>query len=225
MLLVGKSTVAPSSAVFLYRAGTLVLRDAPRYWADDYGWGYYTLNAIAWSAEQGEFLGVFAGSPSSLYRFGTGAERFTDVAALSRVTDVGLIDAGGEIVTNQGNVLDAASLSVKRSLNLGPFGLSDCRRLDSRTTLCGINSSFAWYPPFLALFDHASGAYLGTYRPRISQIANGCPEAWVNNASLGLDDRVSTSMGNGRSLVSVITDGRGSRCALHVWTLRGIGAN
>jgi hypothetical protein len=222
LVLSGRSTVFGSTgAVLLYRAGSLLLRDAPRYYASDYGWGFYSLNAIAWSGTRDEFLGASLGSPQSLFRFHAGANAFSDVAALARVDDVGLIDVGGEIVTSKGKVLDAQSLTTLRTLSIEPFGLKDCNRLEDHSDLCGVDSGGAWSPPFFVHLDHSTGAFLGTYRPFIAQVANGCPEIAVRENSLGLDEAVLRPMGDGRSLVVTLPTGRGSACGLQVWRLHG----
>lgn len=222
LVLAGMSNVfGGSGAVLVYRDGALVLRDAPRYYAFDYGWGYYSLNAISWSTVRDEYLGAFNGSPMSLFRFKTGATSTSEVASLLRVDDLAWRDVAGEILTHRGTLIDAATLSPVRALALGPFALRDCNRLVATTDLCEIGG-LGVYPPFLVHFDHLTGAFLGTYRPSIADITNGCPEVGVREGSLGLDDRVLSPMTGGRSLVSTLTTNDGQRCSLQVWGLQGV---
>jgi hypothetical protein len=215
-----KDIFGRSGAVLVYRNGTLMLRDAPRSGAYDYGWGYYGLNTIAWSSVRDEFIGAFLGSPDWLYRFHAGTTAITDVSSLEWGATTPIRDVGGVIVTTQGAILDAASFATVRTLDLVPFALQGCQRLTTESDLCGIDGGYAWSPPYFVHLDHATGAFLGTYRPRIAEVANACPKLSVREGSLGLDGAVVVAMGDGRSLVSTLNDGE-AQCGLQVWTLHG----
>lgn len=225
LLLAGKSTVfGDSGAVLLFRAGVLVQRDAPRYHADDYGWGYYSLGGVTWTGRVDEFLGVSYNSPSSLYRFRTGVETgaATDVAGLERVEDVGLQEVGSEILTQKGQVLDSSSFTLRRTLRFAGFAVQACARQTVQTALCQPVTGFAAAPPYLALLDAVTGEFIGGYKPLVAQVSNGCPELAVLQGSLGLDGAVLQPMDARRSLVTALFRGNGERCSLQVWTLSGV---
>ena len=220
LVLAGGVSFGGSGAVLLYREGVLTLRDAPRYYATDYGWGYYSLNAFAWSSVRDEYLAASLGSPKGLYRFRVGTTATTDVSMLQRVDDLGWRERDGIILTDRGALLDATSFATVGSLGLGSFGLTGCSRLEAATDLCEI-AGLGVAPPFFVQLNHATGAFLGTYRPAITEVTNGCDSSGVREGSLGLDDRQLTPMGDGRSLVSTLTTSNGSRCSLQVWSLHG----
>ncbi len=225
LVLAGDSTVfGGSGAVLLYQAGVLVQRDAPRYYAFDYGWGYYSPNALAWTGRVDEFLTVSYSSPGSMYRFRTGAGAATDVAALQRVDDTGLEEVAGEILTRQGQVLNSSTFSTLRTLRLGSFGVQACKRQTVQTALCQPNTGFAISPPYLALLDAANGDFLGGYKPLVTQVSNGCPELGTREGSFGLDGAQLQPMDARRSLVSALRTGTGEQCSLQVWALTGVGS-
>ncbi len=225
LVLASSSGSVPSGAVLLYRAGLLVLRDAPRYFATDYGWGYYSPNALAWTSTPGQFLTAFLGSPYSLYRFGADATGFTDVSSLLRVDDLGWIDWGGEILTGKGAVLDALSFKTLRQLSLLPFPLSSCTRLSTSADACGLQTSApAGYRLWL---EHASGNFLGAYQPaRVADadVKTGCPERGITPGASGYEDLQLSPAGAGKVLVSAMLVGQSTRCALQVWSPRGLAA-
>jgi hypothetical protein len=202
--------------------GNLVLRDAPLYNAMDYGWGRYLVNAVAWTDTADEFTALSLASPHSLYRFRAGAAGYSQVTSLERDDDVALREVRGEILTDRGRKLDATTLTSKGTLGLAPFGLTGCQRLNTLTDLCGINSGEGWSPPFFVHLDHATSAFLGTYRPAITQVDNACPELDVRAGSLGLDNAELSAMGDGRMLVSTLPKGDGVKCGLQVWSLHGV---
>jgi hypothetical protein len=224
LLLAGSSRVyGGSGAVLLYQAGVLVQRDAPRYYAYDYGWGYYSPNALAWTGRVNEFLTVSYSSPSSMYRFRTGTGAATDVAALERIEDTGLDEVAGEILTRKGQVLNGSSFATLRSLRLGTFAVQACKRQSVQTALCQPNPGYAVTPPYLALLDAVSGDFIGAYKPLVTQVFNGCTELGTREGSLGLDGADLRPMDARRSLVSALATGNGELCSLQVWTLNGVG--
>ncbi|MFG6455436.1 YncE family protein [Roseateles sp. BYS96W] len=217
LVLAASSHTVPSGAVLLYDSGTLLLRDAPRYYATDYGWGYYGPTALAWTSTPAEFMTLFNGSPQSVYRFHAGATSFTDVASLTRVDDVGLYDINGEVLTGKGAVLKAADFTPLRQLQLGQFGLTDCRRLGD-VDVCAPAVSVA--PGYRVLLDHASGEFIGSYQPPTvadADVKSGCDNVGVRTGSMGLDDAELTPIGANSVLVSTLKSGA-TACALQVWT-------
>jgi hypothetical protein len=221
LLLVGGNDLGGSGAVMLVDSGALALRDAPVYYATDYGWGYYSPNALRWTSVANEFLAASYSSPKSLYRFSAASTAFGEVARLQRVDEVGLAEADGELLTERGQLLDATTWALRRSLSLGAFSLSDCQRQGPEAATCGF-SSLGIYPPFLLHVDVASNAFLGTYRPAITQAYNGCADVGVDVTTLGLDQASFTPMDRARSLVATLPTSDGHRCSLQVWTLVGV---
>lgn len=221
LLLAGRSSVlSGSGAVLLFRDGLLVQRDAPRYNADNYGWGYYSPSSIAWATTRDEFFGGPVGGEVPIYRFRTGSGAALDVSTRSFLDFASLQDVGGQMLTWQGEVIDARSFATVRALDLTPFRLQGCQRLDTPSALCVIRGAVGYSPPYLAHFEHATGAFLGSYRPLITQVSNGCPEVGIREFSLGLDGVVLTPMGDGRVLAAALPANSGY-CSLQVWTLRG----
>lgn len=219
LVLAASSHTLPSGAVLLYGSGTLLLRDAPRYYATDYGWGYYTPTALAWTSTADEFITVFNGSPQSAYRFRAATTGFADLASLSRVNDVGLYDIGGEILTGKGAVLKAADFSTQRQLRLGTFGLAACRRLGA-FDVCAADFSVA--PGYRVMLNHTSGEFIGAYQPPTvadTDVKSGCDNVGVRTGSMGLDDAELSPLGPNSVLVSTLKSGN-SACALQVWTFR-----
>ena len=224
LLIAGSSTVLGNSgAVLLYQASVLVQRDAPRYYASDYGWGYYSPYAIAWTARASEFLTESYNVPGNMYRFRTGAGAATDVSGLERVEDHGLEEVAGEILTRGGKVLDSSTFSTLRRLGIGSFAVQACKRQSAQMALCQPTTGYAMTPPHLALLDAVSGDFLGSYKPLVTQVSNGCPEQGVREGSLGLDGATLQPMDARRSLVAALPVGNAELCSLQVWTLTGVG--
>lgn len=221
LLLAGQSTIfGASGAVLIYQNGTLLLRDAPRYSARDYGWGYYSPNAVAWSSVQNEFLTGSLGSPQNLYRFRAGADASTEVAALTRVDHIGMRDVGGEIVTSSGMLIAAGTLTPLRTFAFGSYRLRNCLRLDATSYLCEMEGSTTMTAPTMYVrLDANTGAYLGSYRPAIDNVMSACADGTSMEPSVGLGDARLTPLGDGRILVS--TGSGDVRCSVQVWTLHG----
>lgn len=216
------STLLGGNPVMLvYRSGALVMRDAPRYNANSYGWGYYNPTEAAWTTVPDEFIVASNLSPPSMYRFRLGTASVAEIAALERTESVGEVDVAGRVVTSSGRILDASTFSAIRVESLPPFAFNGCLRLDSASNMCQINSGFARSPFFYVHFDAADGRFLGTYRPDIRSLTNGCPEVLLPQGSLGLVSPKLTAFGDGRTLASSLPDGNGSMCALFSWSLRG----
>lgn len=216
MVLAGQSPdYSGSGAALIYRDGNLLQINAPSIHA---GWDYYSPYTIAWSSVRDEFFGAFLGSPFNLYRFRTGDTGPTEVSSLLRTEDIGYNDVAGEILTGQGSILDAKTFAAQRALSLKPFGLRACNRFDADSALCEPWDGFSRSPPYYVHINYTTGALLGTYRPFIREedVLNGCPGTYTREHSLGLDSRIVTPMGNGRSLVSA-----GEMCTVQVWTLHG----
>lgn len=223
LVLAGRSSrLGNYGAVLLYSGGSLVLRDAPRYSNDDFGWSYYGLTRLRWSESADQFLGAFTGSPTSLYRFGTSGSAFTEIHTMSLGDDIGIIEIGGEIVTSKGKVLDSQDFSSKRQLAVSSFPLSGCHGQDSVSDLCAISGSSDPFLPLFVRLGHESGQFLGAYRPKIDSIANGCAEFSGDTIYHGLDGAVLTSMNDQRSLVTALPNSTGEWCGLHVWSLHGV---
>ncbi len=219
LVLAASSHTVPSGAVLLYGNGTLLLRDAPRYYATDYGWGYYGPTALAWTSTPAEFMTVFNGSPHSVYRFHAGATSFTDVASLTRVDDVGLYDINGEILTGKGAVLKATDFTPLRQLQLGQFELTACRRLGD-LDVCA--PAFSVAPGYRVMLNHTSGEFVGAYQPPAvadADVKSGCDNVGVRTGSMGLDDAELTPIGANSVLISTLKSGA-TACALQVWTFR-----
>ncbi|HSV69291.1 MAG TPA: hypothetical protein VLI72_04210 [Methylibium sp.] len=222
LVLAGRSSVfGGSGAVLVYRDGSVVLRDAPRYNANDYGWGYYMPNAIAWSSQPDEFLTAFLGSPQSVYRFRAGATATTELSSLERVESVGWRDIGGRLIDDGGQILDARSFATLRTLRLGTLGLYRCDRLELGANLCeiGRRGVYAYSPPYFVRFDN-SGRFLGSYRPSLQRISNGCPELGHGD-DFRFADLELAPMGGGRLLARAVGADLGEKCSLQVWALRG----
>jgi len=224
LLLAGQSGVfGNSGAVLLYRSGLLVQRDAPRYSADDYGWGYYSPGALAWTSRPDEFMAVSFSTPSSLYRLRTGLDAASEVASLERVDDVGWLEVGGEILSPQGRVIDSHTLAPLRRLRLADYALKDCQRQTAQNVLCQPKTGFSMTPPYLALLDAATGDFKGAYVPRVGEVSNGCTGLGIREGSLGLDGAYLQPMDGRRSLVFALGTGNRDYCSLQVWTLTGAG--
>lgn len=206
-----------------HRAGVLEIRGGPdgRAGICD-GWSHYSPTHIAWSGTSGEFFALSDYSPPSVHRFGVRDGEFRWLASRARDADVGLHEVGGDVVGRQGTVLDGATLTPQRQLRLPPFALEACTRLDLASNLCEALTGEAISPPVLVHLEHASGDFLGTYRPVVGEVTNGCPEVPLDVDSYGLTDRSVAPMAGGRMLVRAVADAQGNRCALHMWTLRGV---
>ncbi len=223
LALVGSSQrFGASGAVLVFKDGVLQVRDAPRYYADDYGWGYYSPNVVAWSpGTADEFLVRNFNSPSSLYRVGIRGGAAVDISLLEREDDVGSTEWLGEIVTSTGRVLDATTFALRRTLSYDLFRLRSCQRLEPGSVLCEAQQDAGTNLPALFHLDAATGAFKGVYRPRITSVTNGCANASVDVNSLGLDYRQLTPLGDGRVLVSALATSEGDLCNLQLWTLHG----
>jgi hypothetical protein len=209
-----------STVVLAYRDGVLVARDAPRTYAFDYGWGYYSLSELAWSGTRDTFIGAFLGSPYSVWRFGIGPSGFSELAASERVDEAGVVDVDGIVVADAGALLDAATLAPLRSLALAPFQLARCQVFDAVSALCRFRGDASWLPSWARL-GLADGAFLGTFQPRLAApVPSGCPEVGRDEGSFGVDDVRLQPMGGGRSLGRSIDIGEGERCGLQVWRFR-----
>ncbi len=223
LLLAGGNSYGNSGALLVYRQGVLVLRDAPRYYATDYGWGYYSPNAIAWTTVRDEYIAASFSSPESAYRFHVDetAGATTEVSSLLRVGDLGWVDVAGSVLTSKGKSLDALTFAPQGSLSLGTLSLTGCNRQDASTDLCQTGNPAA-APPVFARLDHATSAFLGTYQPQITTISDGCGNG-VRQGSLGLDDLTLTPMTTSRVLVSALAMGDADEtCSLQVWALHGV---
>ncbi len=229
VVLAGGTSFGGSGALLIYRQGVLVLRDAPRYYATDYGWGGYSPNAVAWSTTTpNEYVAASLGSPRSVYRFR--ADEIggvnTDVAALTRVDDVGWKEVDGNILTDRGQSLDAFSFAPRGELIFSSAPLAQCRRQDATTTntdLCKVAGNYAYIPPIYVRLDHATSVFLGTYRPALVDIANGCAAGSLQSDAVVLSNPVLTPMSASRSLVSSWDAGSADElCSLQVWTLHGV---
>jgi WD40 repeat protein len=223
LALVGASSGSGRGAVAAFRNGDLLLRDAPRFNALGWGWGYYTPFTIAWTSVPNEFLSMGIRGPNQLNRFSVGNTVFGELLSVDFGEEVGTIEIGGEIVTDKGSVLDGATFANKRSLTLAPLGLRDCSRMEAGFSLCRVKDD-AFAPPNLVLLTHATSDFVGVYQPAVATVTNGCPERGVRENSLGLDDLRVASMGNRRLLASSLSAGADGtqRCNLQIWALRGV---
>lgn len=222
LVLAGSSQLGgDTGAVLMYRGSSLVLRDAPRYNAEDYGWGYYWPQTVSWTSVQGAFLvATPQGSPGSLYRIGAGDTAYFEQALLERTYDLGTQELNGEILTNHGSILDALTLETKRHLTFQTFSLNSCMTLVPGMDWCDIGNA-ASVPSYL-LMSHQTGDFMATYTPVIRTITNGCPEVQVRVGSLGLDEAKLSAMDHGRVLVSTVSSTSGTeRCSLQVWSPQG----
>jgi len=178
------------------------------------------LDTIGWSATPDEFLAAYTGSPQSVFRFRASPGVPTELASLLGVPEVGVMESNGDILTARGTAIDARSLKQHGTLALPGYTLRACVRLDARSDLCeveavAVNGVDAPY----VRFDHASGAYLGVYRPAAQAALAGCP---INPTT-----QIWTAAG--RAILQPLPDGRiivsngdaDQRCGLQVWTLRG----
>ncbi len=223
LALVGASTSSGRGAVVLFRDGNLLLRDAPRYDAFGWGWGYYGPYAVAWSSVPNEFFAPGMRSQNQLNRFAVGPSAFQELLVQDTGEDWGWTEVAGHLVMQSGAVRDASSLAELRTLGLPPLRLRDCARFDPASTLCRFRDEGS-APPSLLLMDHADGAFQGVFRPAVTTVSNGCPERGVREGSLGLDDLSLAPIGTGRVLASSLSAGSDGteRCNLQVWTLRGV---
>lgn len=220
-ILVLAGTGSAYGAVLTYRAGILLLRNAPSTNVMDYGWGAYYPTNVAWSTVRDEFLAASLLSPNSLYRF-RAAGMYADLADLDRVGAVGWIDVGGEVVTSAGDVLDAQTLRTLRSLSLAPLRIQQCARFDTTSDLCSI-VDWGDASPYMVRLNHGDSAFLGTYRPVSAQpVVNGCAGFGGNEGSLGFDAAVLAPMSQGRSLARTLPAEQGVYCSLQVWTMHGV---
>lgn len=221
LLMAGGNTLGGSGAVMMVDNGVQTLRDAPVYHALDYGWSYYSPDALRWTSVADEFLTTFNGSPKSMYRFSAGATAFSEVARLQRVDDVGLDEAAGELLTDRGSLLNATTWAPLRSLGLGGFKMLGCRRQGAEAALCDIGGSLV-RAPFLLHLDISTNAFLGTYRPVVTDAASGCPGNVGAESTYGLDTANLTTMDRARSLAATLPTGDGTWCSLQVWSLHGV---
>ena len=228
VVLAGGNAFGNSGALLVYRQGALVLRDAPRYYATDWGWGYYSPNEVAWSSTtRDEYLAASLGSPKSIYRFHadeTGGVT-TDVSSLLRVDDVGWQEIGGSLLTSTGRSLDPLTFASQGALDFASTPLTQCNRQDSAVTntdLCKIGG-VAYAPPIYVRLDHLTSLFRGTYRPALVDVTNGCSGGSAPSNSVILSNPVLTPMSVGRSLVSTWDGGDADElCSLQVWTLHGV---
>lgn len=223
LVLAGGNNFGNSGALLIYRQGALVLRDAPRYYALDWGWGYYSPNAVAWSPTvHNEYVAGSLGSPQSIYRFraneASGVN--TDVSSLLRVSDVGWQEIGSSILTNAGRLLDPVTFAQQGELTFASTPLAKCRRQDATMTNTDLCQLALYWPTYVRL-DHATSLFRGTYRPVLANVVNGCNGAIVSD-SIALSGLVLTPMSVSRSLASTWdTGGADELCSLQVWTLHG----
>lgn len=179
----------------------------------------YYPDQVGWSSVRDEFFTGSFGSPQSLFRFRAGATSASELKSLLRVNEVGVTEAGGDILTASGTIIDAPSLTPRRSLALPGYSLVNCVRLDARSDVCEVAGFSTTVDNPIMRFDHASGAILGTFRPATSAALAACPvnpatQIWTASGKARL-----LPMADGRLLVS---NGDGDqRCGLQLWTLHG----
>lgn len=223
LALVGASSVSGHGGVVLLRDGNLLMRDAPRFNAFGWGWGYYSPLAVAWSSVPNEFLAPGIRGTNQLNRFSIGTTSFGEVLSIDLGEEIGWNEVAGEIVTDKGSVINASSLTKSRALTVTPLGLRSCTRFDLSASVCRFKDD-AFAPPNILLLNQSTSDFVGVYQPAVTTVTNGCPERGVRVDSLGLDDLQVTGIGNGRLLASSLsagTDGS-QRCNLQVWKLRGV---
>jgi hypothetical protein len=223
LALVGASSVSGRGAVVAFRNGDVLSRDAPRFNAFGWGWGYYTPFTIAWTSVPNEFSSMGIRGSNQLNRFSVSSTAFGELFSVDLGEEVGTLEIDGEIVTDKGSVLDSATFVRKRTLTLAPLGLRDCGRMEAGFSLCRVRDD-AFAPPNLVLLTHATSAFAGVYQPAVATVTNGCPERGIRENSLGLDDLRVAGIGNGRLLASSLSAGVDGtqRCNLQIWALRGV---
>jgi hypothetical protein len=221
LVLPGKSyCICPDGPVFIYRTGQLTPVNSPLFTPQVDYWDFYRPSMLSWSTIRDEFLTASSGSPHDLYRFRFDGTSSSVVSSELRVDDVGWQDIGGTLVTDAGRILDASTFATVRAQSLGPFRLKDCSRFDTGSVMCEIGE-VAYPLPFFVRLDHSTGAFLGTYRPAITQVVNGCPGTGIREGSFGLDGRIATPMGSGRLLMSTLTLADDLKCGLQIWAAHG----
>lgn len=221
LVLPGKSyCICPDGPVFIYRTGQLTPLNSPLFTPQVDYWDFYRPSMLSWSTIRDEFLTAASGFPHDHYRFRYDGTSSSVVSSQLRQDDIGWRDIAGTVVTDAGRILDATTLSAISTLSLGPFVLKDCSRFDARSVMCEIGE-IAYPLPFFVRLDHSTGAFLGTYRPAITQVVNGCPGVGMREGSFGLDGRFATPMGAGRLLMSTLTLSDDIKCGLHVWAAHG----
>jgi hypothetical protein len=222
VLMLASGGAGGGTAALLYRNGVLVpvVGPGPNSY-DNNGWGYYYLNAIAWSSVPDEFFGASLGSPQSAYRFRVGAGGSTLDASLVRVDEAAVLERGAELVAPKGAIFDARSFARVRALSLGDVRLGACMRLDAGSDICELPETWSdTLLPLMVRFDNASGAVLGTYRPAGAPLLSQCPVSPTAQVSTSAG-RTLTAMGDGRILVANGATAGPTRCGVQVWTLRG----
>lgn len=215
VVLAGDSGVfGRSGTVFVFRAGVWVPANAPTTYSD-FGWEAYRLTNVAWSSVRDEFLGLVNGSPNFQYRFRMGTGQVSVLANSERPEDGSEQDLAGQIVTPLGDVLDAATFMLKRTLSVGDFAVRGCGWLQAGDALCELTTG---YGQELVHLDTNSGAFLGAYRPSVRSVASGCG----GEEEINLYDAHRRTFGGGRVLVSGPTPDGDIRCTLQVWSLHGV---
>lgn len=209
-----------TSILLIYQNGDLLLRDAPRYHADGYGWGYYEPNNAAWTSTPNEFLVSNNLRPSDQYRFRVTPSGTLELSALRRVDDVGVNETNGLILTGQGQYLDAISFANRGRIVFSDYGLAQCALQTTQTSLCQLQSNYAIMPPVFVLQTRGSGEFLGTFSPKVKTVKDGCSGTDLDIA-FAMSSVYLTPMGDGRSLVSLAQSTGDIKCTLQVWTLQG----
>jgi hypothetical protein len=210
LLTLQATLTSATGPVQLYDAGTLQSSIA----ANKY------LDAIGWTAAPGEFLAAYTGSPQSVFRFQASPGVPTELASLLGVPEVSVTESYGDILTSRGTAIDARSLTQHGTLALPGYTLRSCVRLDARSDLCevegiAVNGVDA---PYIR-FDHASGAYLGIYRPAAQAALAGCPVNPTTQIWTAAGRAVLQPLPDGRIIVS--NGDADQRCGLQVWSLHG----
>jgi hypothetical protein len=217
LVLAGASrTFGTPGPLLLYRAGVLQLRDAPQSQSADYGWAKYSPGAVGWTGVRDEFLAAFVGSPRSLYRIGAGAGSYSLLNAQTDVADdLDVREAGGELVTPKGRILDPVTLATLRALGLGEYGLDTCMRIDAASDMCRVTNSYSGQDFLYVRLDNRTGAFLGAYRPGVATVLDQCPIDPASGRSLAAGGQRLTPMGDGRILVS--NGDTSLHCGVQVW--------
>jgi hypothetical protein len=228
LLLVGDNRAygGISKAIFLYKNGALVQLDGPFYQPIyNYGWGDTLLGLIAWASMRDEFIAAETGSPYSIHRLRIGATSVVEVSSLLRVSSIGIEDVAGEIIINNGDVVDTAFATV-RTLGNNQLRFDECNRLDASSAICFLLDAATYdgvtYKPVYGHFDYSTGQILGAYRQEAAEVANGCFGDGTEPAKINARASYVGTLNGGRSLFSYIspTDAI-HRCTLQILTLRG----
>ncbi|HEU5435674.1 MAG TPA: hypothetical protein VFU95_04580, partial [Telluria sp.] len=152
LTVIKSSRSTENGGALLFNGGRLESTVAPRYYVD----------AVGWSSVRDEFFGGSIGSPQSVMRFRASAPAVTELASLLRVADIGVREAGGQLLTPTGTIIDAASLVPLGKLSIQGRNLNSCIRLDARSDVCEVAGNTAnGVDASYIRFDNASGAFLG----------------------------------------------------------------